>query len=104
MGKHLRGKNWRSCLISAFLVKVHGSSEQDAIDELLDYLESENKYPGLWSKRDDPHLEELRQDAIKDGRSEDDYVDDFYIYGGNSGIYLYDPYQTVQIELVLKGG
>ena len=103
MGKHLRGKNWRSCLISAFLVKVHGSSEQDAIDELLDYLESENKYPGLWSKRDDPHLEELRQDAIKDGRSEDDYVDDFYICGGNSGIYLYDPCQTVQIELVLKG-
>lgn len=77
--------------------------KQEAIDELLDYLESENKYPGLWADNNDEYIQELRKDALKDGRNEDDYVDDFYIYGGNSGIYLHDPYQTLEIELVLRG-
>lgn len=87
-------------VLSAFLVVA--DCDQDAIDALLDYFEEENKYPGLWSRYEDEYIQELIADAKKDGREDDmDYVYDFYIQGGNSGIFLHDPYQTIEIERIL---
>ena len=81
---------------------VNAENEQEALDELVDYPEETGIYPGYLAKWDDEHLDELRKDAVEQGYEEEDFVSDFYVGpAGNHGIYLSDPYQTLQIERLI---
>lgn len=81
----------------AFL--VNAANEQDALDELMDYLEETGTYPGYISEWNDENLEELRKDAKEQGYDEETFVNDFYVGPiGNHGLYLHDPYQSLTIE------
>lgn len=81
---------------------VNAENEQEALDELVDYLEDTGTYPGYLARCNDEDLEELRADAVEQGHGEDDFVNDFYVGPlGNHGLYLSDPYQTLQIERLI---
>lgn len=64
---------------------VVADHKQDAFDELIDWLDDSGEYPGYFL--DDQYIQELKQDATKDGREENDYLDE-YVNGGNYGKYL----------------
>ena len=51
---------------------------EDALNSLVGYL-ADNE-PGMVTPLDSAYLKELRQDAIKDGKDEDEYVDESFYY------------------------
>ena len=63
-------------------------SEQDALDTFADW--AIDNAPGYCA--DERHIEELREDAIKHNRDDEDiYVDEYYIRAGNDSHYICMP-------------
>lgn len=60
---------------------VHADNEQDAYDEVCDYCDG--RHPGMFA--DEDYINELIEDAKRDGREEFEYVEEHYTMAGNYG-------------------
>jgi hypothetical protein len=67
---------------------VIGLGIQEAIDNLIDFLEEDGGYPGFLADYNDDYIQELMEDAKRDGHDEMTYVDEMYLSGGNHGLFL----------------
>jgi len=65
---------------------VNADCEQDAIDEIIDYMEKTGNFPGILMT--DEEVEELRAESIAD-YGDERYLDDSCIQGGNHGRYIH---------------